>query len=154
MRINEPHYFEDVAVGQCWRSPERTISERDVLDFADLTGDFNPLHVDPQFARDTPFGRPIAHGLLGLSLVAGLGSHSPSMFTVALVRLVDWQFLQPVFFGDTVHADTEVVAKNQHGRRHGLIVWQRQLVNSKTGGVVQRGAFETLVKMRHARAAA
>ena len=152
--LNDPNYFEDVAVGQMWRSPERTIAERDVFDFAELTGDFNPLHVDPKFARNTPFGRPIAHGLLGLSLVAGLGSHSPSMFTVALVRLVDWQFLQPVYFGDTVHADTEIIDKQPHGRRHGLIVWRRQLVNSQTGGIVQQGTFETLVKMRQARAAA
>ena len=79
--VDEPRWFEDVSPGDCWRSSARTITETDVVNFAGLTGDFNPLHVDHHFARSTPFGRPIAHGLLGLSLLAGLGSTSRALAT-------------------------------------------------------------------------
>lgn len=152
--LDEPRWFEDVSTGDCWRSPSRTITETDVVNFAGLTGDFNPLHVDHRFARSTPFGRPIAHGLLGLSLVAGLGSNSPSMHTAAFVRLVDWKFLHPIFIGDTLFVETEVAEKQTRGRKHGLIIWQRRLINGDNAIVVQQGTFETLVKTQLCQAAA
>ena len=57
-------YFEDVEIGQCWISPSRTITETDVINFAGITGDFNPLHVNSHFASGTHFGQRIAHGYL------------------------------------------------------------------------------------------
>jgi acyl dehydratase len=139
-------YFDDVELGDLWESPARTITETDVVNFAGMTGDFTPLHVDHQYASNTPFKRPIAHGLLGLSLLAGLSSRCPNIATVAFVSVRDWNFLKPIFFGDTVHALTEVIEKRPHGRRRGKIVWERQLVNQE-GIVVQRGVFETLVEV-------
>lgn len=146
--------FDDVQIGDIWRSPGRTVTEADIVNFACLTGDFNPLHVDHHFARTSAFGRPVAHGLLGLSLVAGLGSHSPQMCTAALVRIVEWRFLHPLLIGDTVCVETQVLDKQPKGRRHGLIVWQRQLVKQDNQLVLQQGTFETLVKTQLARAAA
>lgn len=144
--MKEALCFEDVSVGDIFHSPSRTVTETDVVNFAGMTGDYNPLHVDHEFARSTPFGRPIAHGLLGLSLVAGLGSFSPWMQTAAFVRIFEWNFLKPLFIGDTVRVRTECLTKNQKGRRHGLVTWRRELVN-QTGEVVQQGTFETLVKL-------
>ena len=145
---HEPLHFNDVEVGDTWQSAARTVTEADVVLFAGLTGDFNPLHVDHEYARDTPFGRPIAHGLLGISLMAGLGSHSPCMRTAAFVKLREWCFLKPLYIGDTVHVRTEVLAKDLQGRgRRGLITWKRQLVN-QAGEVVQEGTAETLVEVR------
>jgi acyl dehydratase len=152
--VVQPLYFADVAVGDRWRSPARTLTEADVASFAGLTGDFNPLHMDHNYARTTPFGRPIVHGLLGLSLVAGLGSNSPTMCTAAFVRISDWRFLQPIYFGDTVHVETEVVDKVPKGRRHGLVIWRRELVNRENNIVLQQGTFETLVKVNEASVAA
>ena len=141
-------YFDDVAVGDTWQSPARTVTEADVVNFAGVTGDYNPLHVDHEFARATPFGKPIAHGLLGLSLVAGLGSYSPAMRTAAFVKISEWQFLKPIFIGDTVRVATVVLAKEVRGRgRRGLITWKRQLIN-QSGTVVQEGTTETLVELR------
>jgi acyl dehydratase len=143
----KPLAFDEVAVGDVWESPARTITETDVVNFAGLTGDYNPLHVDHEFARNTPFGRPIAHGLLGLSFVAGLGSHSPLMRTVAFVRICEWNFLKPIYIGDTVHVRTEITAKELQGRgRRGLVTWKRQLIN-QTGNVVQEGLSQTLVEV-------
>lgn len=120
--MDEPRCFDQVEIGDTWRSPSRTITEGDIVSFAGLTGDFNPLHVNHKFARSTPFGRPIAHGLLGLSLVAGLGSLSPNMNTTAFMRVVEWKFLHPIYIGDTVHVITEVVDKQSGGRKHGLVI--------------------------------
>lgn len=141
-------YFDDVAVGDVWDSPARTVTEADVLAFAELTGDHNPLHTDAQFAAQTPFGRPIMHGLLGLSLVAGLASLHPRMATLSFLRILEWSFLAPVFFGDTVHVRSEVLQMEPKGRgRRGIIVWGKELINSD-GAIVQRGQTETLVQAR------
>jgi 3-hydroxybutyryl-CoA dehydratase len=145
---NGPLYFHDVEVGEQWQSPARTVTEADVVNFAGLTGDYNPLHVDREFARNTPFGKPIAHGLLGLSLVAGLASYSPWMCTAAFLGITGWRFLRPIYIGDTVRVSTLVVAKELKGRgRRGLITWRRQLIN-QAGAVVQEGTTESLVDVR------
>ena len=141
-----PLVFEDIEVGQVWTSPSRAITEADVSNFAWLTGDFNRLHMDEEFASRTPFRRPIAHGLLGLSFVAGLGSESPLVDTSAFLGINDWKFLQPIYFGDTVYVKTEAIAKQPRGRRHGLVTWKRQLIN-QDNDVVQEGSFQTLVSL-------
>jgi acyl dehydratase len=140
-------YFDDVEIGQSWISPSRTITETDVINFAGITGDFNPLHVDQQFASGSHFGQRIAHGLLGLSWVAGLGSQSPFMKTVAFLSIQQWTFLKPLVFGDTVHVRTEIKDKSLSGRRYGRILWQRSLINQR-GETVQQGIFETVVETK------
>ena len=140
-------YFEDVEIGQSWTSPSRTVTETDVINFAGNTGDFNPLHVDQHYAAGTHFGRRIAHGLLGLSWVAGLGSQSPNMRTVAFVSVQQWMFLKPLVFGDTVHVRTEVKDKSRSGRRYGRILWMHNLINQR-GEITQQGIFETVVESK------
>ena len=139
-------YFDDVQQGDVWKSPARTVTETDVVNFAGLTGDFTALHVDHQYASETPFRRPIAHGLLGLSMMAGLSSRCPNMATLALVNLGEWKFLKPIYFGDTVHVLTEIIEKRPHGRRRGAIVWSRRLIN-QDALTVQAGLIETLVEV-------
>ena len=125
------------------------ITEADVVNFAGMTGDYDPLHMDHEFARQTPFGKPIAHGLLGLSLVAGLSSHFPCVKTIAFMKIENWEFVKPIYVGDTVYAETEVVDKRMNGRRTGYVTWCRRLVN-QAGDVVQSGVFETLVSVEKA----
>lgn len=143
-------FFEDLKVGDRWESRARTITESDIVNFACLTGDFDPLHVDHEFAKQGPFRKPIAHGLLGMSLVAGLGSNFPSVNTIAFVAVREWTFLKPMYIGDTVHVVNQVESLQAKGRRGGLVIWKRQLVNH-AGETLQCGQFETLVTRQTAR---
>src|SRR5712692_4238747 len=94
-------YFDDVEVGQEWQSPGRTVTQADIVNFAGLSGDFNPIHVDHEFAKTTPFHQPIAHGLLVLSITSGLGLNSPPMRTLAFLSMREWHFRGAVFIDDT-----------------------------------------------------
>lgn len=142
--MSDPLYFEDLLPGASWRSPARTLTETDIVGFAGMTGDYDPLHVDREFAAETPYGRPIAHGLLGLSLMAGLSSTCPRVRTLALVRLDQWHFHHPIYVGDTVHVVTQVESAAPRGRRSGEVVWLRKLINQR-GECVQSGRISTLV---------
>src|SRR5579872_798142 len=104
-------YFDDVEVGQHWESLGRTITEADIVNFAGLSGDFNPIHVNHEFARATPFRRPLAHGLLVQAVGSGLGLYAPPMRTLALQSFREWHFREPVFIGDTIRVRSEVVSK-------------------------------------------
>jgi acyl dehydratase len=141
-------YFDDVHVGQEWESQGRTITEADIVNFAGLSGDFNPIHLDHSFARGTPFRRPIAHGLLVQAIGSGLGLFAPPMRTMAVVEIREWRFPGPVFIGDTIHVRTKVVNKESRARgRRGVITWQRRILNQDSK-VVQEGISLTLVEGR------
>lgn len=139
-----PLSFEQLNVGDRWQSDARTIQQRDIQGFADLTGDHDRLHTDHEFAANSPFGQPIAHGMLGMSILIGLSSTAPAVRTAAFVDVRNWNFLKPVFPGDTVHVLTEIVDLKAHGRRHGQVHWYRQLINQR-GEKVQDGILVTLV---------
>jgi acyl dehydratase len=155
MAFTQQHlYFNDVEVGQTWESPGRTVTETDIVNFAGLSGDFNPIHVDHEFARTTPFRRPIAHGLLAWAISSGLGLYSPPMRTVAFVSIREWHFLGPIFAGDTIRLRTKLLDRQPRARgRRGTLTWQRQILNQE-GKVVQEGVIETLVEARVEAAAA
>jgi acyl dehydratase len=140
--------FEDLIPGDEWESPARTVTEADVVAFAGLSGDFNPIHVDHHSARSNPFGQPVAHGLLGLSIASGLAMYSPRVATMAFLAIEEWKFLRPIGFGDTVRVLTRVESVQPKGRgRRALVTWRRQLVN-QDGVVVQEGTTRTLVRGR------
>src|SRR5271163_4998733 len=112
-------FFDDVQIGQEWESLGRTVTEADIVNFAGLSGDFNPIHVDHAFAKETPFRMPIAHGLLVLSIGSGLGLYHPPMRTQAFMEIRSWHFRRPVFIGDTLHARVKVLEKTvgKRGKR-------------------------------------
>ena len=122
-----------------WESPARTVTESDVVAFASLSGDFNPIHVDHESARQSVFRQPVAHGLLGLSFVSGLTSQAPRVDTLAFLKIVEWNFLEPIAFGDTVRVLTRVAALETRARgRRGVVTWHRRLVNQHSA-TVQEG---------------
>ena len=141
-------YFDDIEVGQEWTSGGRTITETDIINFAGFSGDFNPIHIDHEFARSTPFRRPIAHGFGVFSIASGLGVACPPVRTVAMLRVKSWEFRLPVFAGDTIRAKCRVVEKTPRGRgKRGEVVWYRGVIN-QDGKVVQEGEIVTLIECR------
>jgi acyl dehydratase len=144
-------YFDDLAIGREWESSGRTVTETDIVNFAGLSGDYNPIHVDHEFAKSTPFRRPIAHGVLVMAIGSGLGTNSPPVRTVAFLGVRDWQFKAAVFAGDTIRVRTKVLSTEVRGRgKRGEVVWQRTIINQE-GKVVQEGVTVTLVEARPAR---
>ncbi|MDB5306199.1 MAG: paaZ 2 [Gemmataceae bacterium] len=141
-------YFDDLEIGQEWTSGGRTITEADIINFAGFSGDFNPIHIDHEFAKGTPFRRPIAHGFGVFSIASGLGVMTPPVRTVALLRVREWRFQLPVFAGDTLRCLSRVVEKTLRGRgKRGEVVWYRGILN-QDGKVVQEGEVVTLIECR------
>jgi acyl dehydratase len=141
-------YFDDVEVGQEWDSGGRTVTEADVVNFAGISGDFNPIHMDHEFAKQSHFQQRIAHGLLVQAIASGLAVQIPLMRTLALLSTREWYFRAPVFIGDTIRVITKVLEKDSRGKgRRGVITWQRQIMN-QAGKVVQEGVTLTLVEGR------
>jgi acyl dehydratase len=151
MSFTENHlYFDDILVGQEWQSLGRTVTETDIVNFAGLSGDFNPIHVDHEFAKTTPFRKPIAHGLLVWAISSGLGLYSPPVRTLAFLGIRNWQFIGPVFVGDTIRLRSKVLEKELRARgRRGIVTWERRIFN-QDGKVVQEGVTLTLVLCRSA----
>ena len=126
----------------------KTISETDVYLFAGISGDFNPMHVNEEFAKLTPFKTRIAHGALPQSLIAPvLGTKLPGLGTVAVE--VTTRFKRPTFFGDTITATAEVVEKLEKKRWVRLkLVWTNQrgeLVSEGEAVVIPPPRMEDLI---------
>lgn len=141
-------YFDDLEVGQEWVSGGRTVTEADIVNFAGFSGDFNPIHVDHEFAKTTPFRRPIAHGFGVFSMGSGLGVMTPPVRTIAMLRVRYWNFLLPVFAGDTIRLLSRVVEKTLRGRgKRGEVVWYRAILN-QDNKIVQEGELVLLIEAR------
>jgi 3-hydroxybutyryl-CoA dehydratase len=99
---------DDFQLGET-ASFSKTVTEADVTTFAGLIGDFNPLHVDAEFARKSRFGRRIAHGMFAGGLISAvLGNKLPGQGTIYLSQQIE--FLAPVYIGDTITATVEIIA--------------------------------------------
>jgi acyl dehydratase len=145
-RTISPLGFDDLTVGEAWESPRRTITETDVVNFAGISGDYNPLHTDHHAAAQGPFGKPIAHGLLGLAIASGLSRHSPAVDTLAFLSILEWRFLQPIAFGDTIYVVNRVLYLEPSSRgRRGVVTWGRQIMD-QLDATLQEGKIQTLVR--------
>ncbi len=102
-------YFSEFEVGQSFVSGGRTVTEADVVNFAGISGDYNPLHIDQSFAETTPFKQRIAHGMLSASISTGL-AQTLGIFEGTTIGLMGqtFQYKAPVFFGDTIRISLTV----------------------------------------------
>ena len=145
-----PYYFEDVEVGFRFKSASRTVSEADVLDFAGLTGDSNPLHVDAEYAAASLYGQRVAHGSLVLSFAVALRQQA-GLFDGTLLGLLEvrsWRFLGPVFIGDTISVETEVTGLRETSRPDRGVMTQRLRVLNQHADVVSEGELVALLARR------
>ena len=120
--------FRDLRAGDRFETPRRTVQESDILQFADLTGDAHPQHIEPEWAAESRFGEQIAHGLLVLSFAVGLLPLDPDR-VVALRRVGDAVFKQPVKIGDTLHVEGEITRTRELDPEHGLVEARLRIVN-------------------------
>jgi 3-hydroxybutyryl-CoA dehydratase len=134
--------FEALEVGQEFTTRGRTVTEADVVGFAQLTGDWHPQHADAQWAESSPFGERIAHGMLVLSYAVGLMPFEPDR-VVALRRVADTAFKRPVRIGDTIHVEGEVVDKTELDPGHGLVTCRWRILKG-VGTLVARASVEVV----------
>jgi acyl dehydratase len=141
--------LEDIEVGTTFQTSRRTVTEADIVAFAGVSGDFNPLHVDEIFAREqTPYGGRIAHGPLVLSMSFGMRSVRDDWQILALASC-ERRFRAPVFPGDTVWGVYEVLECRPSRSRPGTgFVTLAMSIHSDRGEVVQEGRDVLMVASR------
>lgn len=103
--IRTSYRYEDLHVGLSFRSPGRTITDADLMGFAGLTGDYSELHTSDVYAKNSQFGRKVAHGMMGLAYAHGLmwpRTGELRETAVAFLGIEDWRFVGPIFVGDTI----------------------------------------------------
>ena len=140
-------YFEEFEVGQKTITVGRTIAESDIFTFAGFSGDYNQIHTDAEFAKGTPFGQRVAHGLLGLSIASGLVMRTGVLegTVIAFREINNWKFVNPVFIGDTIHVETEVIETKALPRIGGGSIVIVLDVKKQTGETVMKGTWTALV---------
>jgi acyl dehydratase len=145
-----PLYFEDVGVGFRFETPRRTVTEADLVNFAGVSGDFNPLHSDKLFAEQSIYGERIAQGALVLSIVMGLRQRT-ALFDGTLMGFLEirgWRFSVPVRIGDTIRVVNEITELRETSKPDRGIMVQRVDVLNQGDTVVQSGEFVTMLRRR------
>jgi acyl dehydratase len=142
-------YFDDIDIGEKIVSNGRTITESDVVMFAMFSADWFPLHTDVEYARSSMFGGRIAHGLLVLSVASGLIPPRPE-YTMAFYGMDNVRFVNPTRIGDTIHAEIEVIEKEERNDQSGIITY-RQVVRNQRGEEVVAGIMKTLMARKKRR---
>ena len=128
--------FQELRVGDLFTTDARDVTERDIHDFAALTGDSHPQHVDPDWAADSRFGEQIAHGLLVLSFAVGLLPLDPDR-AVALRRVGDAVFKQPVKIGDALRVEGKITTLKELDAEQGLVETSLRILNQDDRLVVR-----------------
>lgn len=145
-------WFEEFEVGQQIITPGRTISEGDINAFAGLSGDYNQIHTNAEFAAGTPFGKRIAHGLLGLSIAEGLAVRTGFLegTVIAFREINNWKFTSPIFIGDTVHAIVNIIETKAIPRLSGGSVTFEVSLKNQHDEVTMKGTWTALVASKPA----
>lgn len=142
-------YFEDFRQGESTVTHARTVTEADIVNFAGVSGDFYPLHMDEEYARKTIFGRRIAHGFLVLSIASGLFPlHETAI--VAFYGMDKVRFFKPTFIGDTIHCKLTVEQTQDKGEKGGVVAFLQEVVNQH-GETVCSVTMKVMVEKRAGR---
>ena len=143
-------YWEDWEPGREWESPARTIGEAEISTYAGLSGDFNPIHMNEEYARTTIFGTRIAHGPLVYAIAAGLlfQLHLYDDTMIAFLGFESLKFTAPVRAGDTVHAKIKVLERRETSKPDRGVIRRELRVFNQRGECVQEGIQAFLIKRR------
>lgn len=142
-------YFEEFEVGMALETRGRTITETDVVNFAGISGDFNPMHTDADYAKTTQFEQRVSHGLLGLSMASGLAYQLGFMEgTVLAFTGLEWKFRAPVFIGETIRVQASVKKLRAMKAAGGGFVTLDVKVLKQDDSVAQKGEWTVLIASR------
>lgn len=143
-------YWEDIQIGEEYRTPSRTITETDVVMFASLTGDFMGFHMDEEFARQTIYGGRVAHGLMGLAYMQGMKTWVHT--GIASMGSLGWtiEFRAPIRIGDTITAHFEVAGKRETKKPDRAILFVACRLYNQRGELLQEGEHRRMVRRRPA----
>jgi acyl dehydratase len=144
-------YFDEPDVGKEWNSPRRTITEADIVMFAALTGDHNPVHTDEEFAKNTVFGGRILHGPAGFAIATGLESRLGIKEGTAIAFLgMTWDLRGPIKIGDTIHVYQRVDSKRETKKPGVGIVNFHVSLRNQRGESVQEGEWKIMMHCKPA----
>jgi len=145
-------YWEEWQIGAEFESPARTVTEADIVAFAGLSGDYNPLHVNEEYCKTTIFGGRIAHGPLVYAIAAGLlfQLHLYDDTLIAFLGFENLKFTKPVKPGDTIRARIKVLEKRESSNADRGVMKRRLQVLNQRGEVVQEGIQAFLLKRKPA----
>ena len=140
-------YFEEFTPGDSVITASRTITESDVVNFAALSGDWNPIHTDAHYSQGQMFGQRVAHGLLILSIASGLSMRLGVLDETTLAfRSLEWKMQRPVFIGHTIHVRLSVQETKPMPRLGGgLVIFSAEVINHEEQ-LCQKGLWEILIK--------
>jgi 3-hydroxybutyryl-CoA dehydratase len=143
-------WFEEFEVGEQIISPGRTITESDIVSFAGLSGDYNQIHTNAELAGKTPFGQRVAHGLLGLSIASGLAMRTGVLegTVIAFREINNWKFTNPIFIGDTIHAELNILETKPIPRIGGGSLIIEIVVKNQRDEVTMKGTWTALVSSK------
>ena len=141
-------YLSEFTVGEKFTTLSRTVTETDVVLFAGITGDMNPIHTDRSYADNLPFHSRIAHGLLGAGIATGLWGRMGLVDGSAIVALsTEWKFVGAIKLGDTIHCEIEVLeAKRSKSKPDRGILNIGYTILNQDGQVCQTGSMATMLK--------
>ena len=142
----DARYYEELNPGDSWVSPRRTITEADIVMFAAMTGDHNPIHTDEEFAKTTIFGGRILHGPAGFAIATGLESRLGIKEGTAIAFLgMTWDLKGPIKIGDTIRVEQKVTSKRETKKpTQGIVFFHVALVNQRNE-VVQEGEWKIMM---------
>ncbi|OWU85861.1 acyl dehydratase [Oceanicola sp. 22II-s10i] len=143
-------YFEDFEVGETMVSPARTITSTDIVNFACLSGDFNEVHTNFEYAKTTQFGEPIAHGPLIYAVMGGLqyASGVNDGTLLALLQINNWKMLLPVLHGDTIRLEQTVLDKKETSKPEKGVITLKRTCRNQRGEAVQEMEATLLYRRR------
>lgn len=149
--MTKERYWDDATVGDECISQTYEVTEARVMAYADLTGDHTPVHTDEAYARTTPFGTRVAHGLFGLAIADGLKTISTYRFVPGVSLGWTWDFVGPIRLGDTVRVRFRVGSMRESRSKPGwgIVVLPAELVNQR-GEVIQKGEHRLMIPRKPA----